>query len=60
MSHDKSGTQTRGCSVVSSKHNTQGSYCQLSRIQVEPMCNCEGCHSGNPADESLCGSYRAK
>lgn len=57
---EQQGKQTIGCTVVSCRHNDRGSFCELSRIQVEPMRGCEGCHSGDPADESLCGSYRAK
>lgn len=49
------GCQTIGCRVVSCRHNENGAYCSLTRIEVEPCC--DGCHSGNPEDESLCGSY---
>lgn len=58
MSKDVIGNQTIGCSVKSCRHN-QGSYCALSRIQVQP-CSGECSHTGNPADESLCGSYNAR
>ncbi|HHT86685.1 MAG TPA: DUF1540 domain-containing protein [Clostridiales bacterium] len=60
MSHTKIGTQTIGCSVKSCRYNAEGNYCELSRIQVEPMQGTDKCHSGNPADESLCGSYMPK
>ena len=37
MSHTKIGTQTIGCSVKRPRYNAEGNYCELSRIQVEPM-----------------------
>ncbi|MCH5279781.1 MAG: DUF1540 domain-containing protein [Christensenellaceae bacterium] len=59
MSQNQIGCQTIGCRVTSCRYNDKGSYCELSRIQVEPCCNhCS--NSGNPADESLCGSYRPR
>ncbi|MDO4568313.1 MAG: DUF1540 domain-containing protein [Clostridia bacterium] len=51
------GCQTIGCSVTSCRYNDSGCKCKLSSISVEP-CACE--HTGDPADESLCGSYKAK
>ena len=57
MSHGKAGSQTIGCAVISCRYNDEGSYCMLNRIEVEPCCDC---HTGDPADESLCGSYMAK
>lgn len=56
MDKNKIGCQTIGCRVTSCRHNDKGSYCELSRIQVEPCCGqCSG--SGKAEDESLCGSY---
>ena len=57
MSHGPAGSQTSGCAVTSCRYNDEGSYCMLNRIEVEPCCDC---HTGDPADESLCGSYMAK
>lgn len=57
MSETKAGCQTIGCRVTSCRYNSRGVDCELSRIEVEPQC---GCHTGEPCDESLCGSYRAK
>jgi len=54
---NKSGNQTIGCEVTSCRYNREGSHCDLSRIEVMP---CRDCHDGNPAHESLCGSYRAR
>ena len=55
---NKIGNQTIGCRVTSCRYNGKGSYCELSRVQIEP------CHqkpaSGRPEDESLCGSYQTK
>lgn len=46
------------CGVSSCAYNCgEEAYCSLQAIRVEP---CEGCESGNPADESMCGSYRRK
>ena len=53
----KAGSQTIGCRVTSCRYNMRGTDCELSRIEVEPQC---GCHTGEPCDESLCGSYKAK
>ncbi len=57
MSKAKAGTQTIGCRVASCAYNKSGSNCDLDRISVEPM---DGCHTGEPCDESLCGSYKAR
>ena len=57
MQNSKSGFQTIGCHVTSCRYNGHGDECELPHIDVEPM---EGCHTGEPCDESLCGSYRAK
>lgn len=59
MSKNQMGCQTIGCRVLSCRHNEDGSYCALSRIEVEP---CRGKNSGNgkPEDESLCASYRQR
>ena len=53
----KAKSQTIGCKVTSCAYNMSGCDCELERIEVEPMC---GCHTGNPADESLCGSYKCR
>ena len=53
----KAKSQTIGCKVTSCAYNMSGCDCGLERIEVEPMC---GCHTGNPADESLCGSYKCR
>ena len=43
------------CRVTSCVYNCENEdYCSLRAINVEP---CEACASGNPADESMCGSY---
>ena len=55
MSQKKPNTQIR-CRVSScAYHCGDEAYCSLKAIQVEP---CPNCHSGQPADESMCGSYR--
>jgi len=41
------------CSVKSCKYNTMGKHCQLAKIQVSPM---ENCDTKTP-DESMCSSY---
>ncbi len=44
------------CRVESCRFHCQGQdFCSLNSIQVEP---CNGCGSGNPSDESCCGSYK--
>ena len=57
MTSDKNVKQTIGCRVTSCKHNMSGCDCELSRIEIEPQC---GCHTGEPCDESLCGSYKSR
>ena len=56
MSSPKSGKQTIRCNVLSCTHN-EDCGCDLSAISVEPGC---GRHSGNPEEESLCGSYQCR
>ena len=57
MSQIKPNTSIR-CGVSSCAYNCgDEAYCSLRAIHVEP---CEGCESGNPADESMCGSYRRR
>lgn len=58
MAKEQIGSQTIGCSVTSCRFNNAGSYCELSRIEVEP-CRSKPC-TGKPEDESLCGSYHRK
>ncbi len=57
MKDTKIGYQTIGCSVTSCRYNKEGTNCDLNRIEVKPMNNYDGSHSGDPAEESLCGSY---
>ncbi len=57
MMSGKKGNQTISCHVTSCSYNKNGCDCELSRIEVEPQC---GCHTGDPCDESLCGSYKQK
>lgn len=57
MSKSKAGCQTIGCEVRSCAYNYEGTNCELDRIMVQPN---SGCHTGNPAEESLCGSYKSK
>lgn len=56
MSEKRNG-QTIGCNVTSCRFNKRGCVCELESITVEPCCDC---HSGDPADESMCGSYEFK
>ena len=63
MTQNQVGCQTVGRQAASGikpepSYNDKGSYCELSRIQIEPCCKNSG--NGDPADESLCGSYRRK
>lgn len=51
------GCQCINCGVSSCRHHAQDDTCKLESIQVEPM---QGCHTGEPSDESLCGSYQVK
>ena len=47
--------QTINCTVHSCAfNNTDTQVCELDRIIVEP---CKNCNNGNPAEESMCGSY---
>ena len=48
--------QSIGCEVSSCEYHAQGE-CELSRIIVRP---CTGYSSGDPMDETLCGSYKQK
>lgn len=57
MNKTKAGCQTIGCKVNSCTYNDEGSHCRLDSIMVQPG---SGCHTGNPADESLCGSYKSR
>ena len=57
MSMSHAGCQTIGCRVASCKYHSEGHFCTLDRIEVEPM---PGGSTGDPADESLCGSYKTK
>lgn len=56
MQKSKTGFQTIGCHVSSFCYNGSNG-CDISHIEVEPM---QGMHTGEPCDESLCGSYKAK
>ena len=48
--------QTINCTVKSCIYNnTKNDICELKNIIVEP---CKNCRNGNPADESMCGSYK--
>jgi len=49
--------QRIGCRVDSCKFNQEDCTCGLSSIEV---CACPGCGSGNPADETQCGSYKSR
>ncbi len=60
MSNEKIGCQTIGCTVKSCRHNDQGNYCELSRIEVRPCTKHEHSRPGSAEDESLCGSYQMK
>lgn len=57
MSRSKAGNQVIGCSVTSCRYNKDGKVCELNRIEVEPAIDVD---SGEPAEESLCGSYHRK
>lgn len=57
MSQKKANQDIR-CRVDSCEfHCGEQNFCSLGSIQVEP---CKCCSSGNPSDESCCGSYRRK
>lgn len=48
--------QKINCNVKSCAFNdTHKCVCELDGIVVEP---CKDCCNGNPADESMCGSYK--
>ena len=50
--------QKINCSVCSCRfHNGTKNLCELEQIKVLP---CENCSTGNPKDESMCGSYQIK
>lgn len=52
------GKQLINCTVHSCEYNNQKTEkCELADIIVMP---CKSCNNGNPKDESMCGSYRAK
>lgn len=55
--NEKNGMQTIGCEVTSCKYHSNNA-CDLSGIMVKPCC--DNVNTGNPADETLCGSYAAK
>lgn len=47
--------QRINCTVHSCAYNNQKKcVCELDDIIVAP---CKNCNSGNPEDESMCGSY---
>lgn len=58
MTNEKVGCQSIGCRVTSCLYNGNGSYCELSHIEIEPCRNKPA--TGNAEDESLCGSYKAR
>lgn len=46
------------CTVGSCKYNNHDTKaCNLKQIEVLA---CKGCMSGNPEDESMCGSYKVR
>ena len=56
MTQNQVGCQTVGCRVTSCRYNDKGSYCELSRIQIEPSqrphdpsCGTVPCRSENAA-----------
>lgn len=50
--------QKINCTVESCAYNNSNEQkCQLEAINVEP---CYDTDSGNPEDESMCGSFEAK
>ena len=57
MPKQKAGCQTIGCRVASCAYNKSGCSCDLDQIEVQPR---NGCHTGEPCDESLCGSYKSR
>ena len=47
--------QKINCTVESCEHNdTEEKKCDLNEIVVEP---CNDCETGEPEEESMCGSY---
>ncbi len=57
MSMPNVSCQRIGCRVESCRFHDQNHTCSLEHITVEPK---PGGSTGNPADESLCGSYKTK
>lgn len=50
--------QKINCTVDSCKYNDdQKQECELDQIIVEP---CDDCNTGDPEDESMCGSYKTE
>lgn len=48
--------QKINCTVNSCAYNNPNSdMCELNSIIIKA---CPNCHNGNPADESMCGSYK--
>jgi len=48
-------SQKINCNVNSCAFNdTERQMCELERIVVQP---CKNCNTGNPEEESMCGSY---
>ena len=55
---EKSCHQKINCTVESCVYNNcKSNACELHQIQVNA---CPNCSSGNPEDESMCGSYECK
>ncbi len=54
---DRAGQQTIGCEVNSCAYFKDEGMCNLNHIVVKP---CHSCNTGNPEDETLCGSYKKK
>ena len=51
-------TQKIKCTVEScSFNNCNNNLCELNQIEVKA---CQGCSTGIPEDESMCGSYKCK
>lgn len=49
--------QVINCTVHSCEYNNQKTEkCELEDIIVRP---CKNCNTGNPEEESMCGSYRS-
>ena len=46
------------CTVETCEYNNSDiRRCELHQINVQA---CPGCQNGNPEEESMCGSYKAK